>query len=562
MPSHPPERQQALTLHKKNSLPEAIAAYLLILKSAPDDDQIQHWLGIAYAQTQQHSLARQAIEHAIKQNPLVCAYHNSLGNLMRQQQKQGLAIKAYQAALTLNPDYAPAHKNLGHIHLQRDQLQCALLCYQNAARLQPNDSDAYFCLGRLHQQNNDSTQAKNALAQCLKIDADHLQSHHLLGQINLGQGQLVEAIKHFTHCQKQAPHNPDFWYLLGCAQCKQSYFKAAIKTLQQAIALRCQKPDVHAHLATAFLAQGDHKQAQQHYLRQLGAQTHPDSSYNLGVLLMHQERHLEALDYFQQALSEPQLALATHTNMATIYLKTKQLAQATSHFEHVQKLDPNHLQTRHILCALRQEHCTETPHAYISELFDHYAAHYDPHLKQYLSYQAPEQIRQALLHHVADPAQQFALLDLGCGTGLAGQALSDYAHTLVGIDLSEKMLAEAHKKSIYTQLIHQSIEDMPNALPAQDLIVAADVLPYLGELLPIFKNITHALSEKGWFIFTIEDGHTHPFKLQKTVRFAHHLDYIQQTLTAAGMQLRAFEKIILRNQHKEPLTGYLFLAQR
>ena len=44
------------------------------------------------------------------------------------------------------------------------------------------------------------------------------------------------------------------------------------------------------------------------------------------------------------------------------------------------------------------------------------------------------------------------MLDLGCGTGLAGAAFRPHVDWLVGVDLSPKMIEAARAKGLYDQL--------------------------------------------------------------------------------------------------------------
>tara|TARA_B110000090_G_C12987149_1_gene295156 strand:- start:115 stop:345 length:231 start_codon:yes stop_codon:yes gene_type:complete len=57
------------------------------------------------------------------------------------------------------------------------------------------------------------------------------------------------------------------------------------------------------------------------------------------------------------------------------------------------------------------------------------------------------------------------VLDLGCGTGLAGAWLKDYAKTLTGVDLSESMVEVARKKMIYQSLTVGHLQQYVNMLP-------------------------------------------------------------------------------------------------
>ena len=45
------------------------------------------------------------------------------------------------------------------------------------------------------------------------------------------------------------------------------------------------------------------------------------------------------------------------------------------------------------------------------------------------------------------------MLDAGCGTGLCGPLIAPYARRLVGVDLSERMLAQARARDVYDELV-------------------------------------------------------------------------------------------------------------
>lgn len=85
------------------------------------------------------------------------------------------------------------------------------------------------------------------------------------------------------------------------------------------------------------------------------------------------------------------------------------------------------------------------------------------------------------------------ILDLGCGTGLAGAWLKDYARTLVGVDISDKMVSIAKKKGLYEELHVNSIQNFLNKLDGNknfDLVVAADVLSYIGDLSDVIPQVS------------------------------------------------------------------------
>ena len=88
------------------------------------------------------------------------------------------------------------------------------------------------------------------------------------------------------------------------------------------------------------------------------------------------------------------------------------------------------------------------PQAYVARLFDDYAWRFDKHLIKNLGYRAPALIAEAL--SAVAPDRRFALaLDLGCGTGLMGEALRGRVDRLTGVDLSAAMIAKARERGVY-----------------------------------------------------------------------------------------------------------------
>ena len=85
------------------------------------------------------------------------------------------------------------------------------------------------------------------------------------------------------------------------------------------------------------------------------------------------------------------------------------------------------------------------PPAYVARLFDDYAWRFDKHLIKNLGYRAPALIAEAL-SGVASDRRFASALDLGCGTGLMGEALRDRTDHLTGVDLSQAMIAKARER--------------------------------------------------------------------------------------------------------------------
>jgi len=119
----------------------------------------------------------------------------------------------------------------------------------------------------------------------------------------------------------------------------------------------------------------------------------------------------------------------------------------------------------------------------VRHLFDQFSADYDNRMMGQLDYAAPR-ILKDLADLVMPGRDRLSVLDLGCGTGLAGMVFKSRAARLDGIDLSPAMIGKARARGIYDSL---AVGDIETALRGRyDLIMAADTLVYLGDLtLPV-----------------------------------------------------------------------------
>jgi predicted TPR repeat methyltransferase len=176
------------------------------------------------------------------------------------------------------------------------------------------------------------------------------------------------------------------------------------------------------------------------------------------------------------------------------------------------------------------------PLAYVARLFDDYAPRFDKHLIKNLGYRAPALIAEAL-SAVASDRRFGSALDLGCGTGLMGEALRGRVDRLAGVDLSAAIIAKARDRGIYDELIIGDavapMRERPNAL---DLIVAADALVYIGDLAPLLAASVTALTSDGLFAFSVETCEGDGFRLEPTMRFSHSRSYIETTAREAALR--------------------------
>lgn len=253
-------------------------------------------------------------------------------------------------------------------------------------------------------------------------------------------------------------------------------------------------------------------------------------------------------------------------DLALVHEKAGENEQAIAIFLKVLELDPDdHGGVMVRLAALGH---VQTPDRagdiYVANLFDQHADQFEAILVGQLGYDVPNLMREMLLRQ--DIGDLPLGLDLGCGTGLVAEALSGLVDHWVGIDLSEEMAAICYDKELYDDVYVGEVvayldegEDGPF-----DLIVAADVLPYLGDVAPLFAGVAARLHGEGCFLFSTQsmrDDERGDYVVGQDHRFHHASDYLEAQLDAVGLMIVDRQDINVRNEEGAPTPGELIFVR-
>ena len=124
------------------------------------------------------------------------------------------------------------------------------------------------------------------------------------------------------------------------------------------------------------------------------------------------------------------------------------------------------------------------------------------------------------------------------------------------------MLAKAAERHVYDKIIEAEIHDyFDRSNEIFDLIVAADVLVYIGDLSAFITGAARHLEDGGILAFSIESTDAADFTLLPSGRFAHHLRYITQV--AAGLfSLESVTETQLRRDATHPAMGQLVVLKK
>ncbi len=204
------------------------------------------------------------------------------------------------------------------------------------------------------------------------------------------------------------------------------------------------------------------------------------------------------------------------------------------------------------------------PGHYVETLFDDYAEQFDAHLVGTLGYRAHDTLVKHLAALGRGPFR--STLDLGCGTGLCAPLLKPMTQRLEGVDLSSLMLDKAQALGLYDRLVHADIVDhLQGTDERYDLVTAADVFIYVGDLEPVFAALGRTLEANGLFCFSAECAADEAvdFELLPSLRYAHSERYLRALAERHGFDLLQLIRAPIREDQREPIHGmYVYLARR
>ena len=204
-----------------------------------------------------------------------------------------------------------------------------------------------------------------------------------------------------------------------------------------------------------------------------------------------------------------------------------------------------------------------SPAPYVRHLFDQFAPDYDRRMLGELCYRAPAILRGLADMVVAAKPRTLDILDLGCGTGLAGESFKDLSRRLDGVDLSPGMIGRARVRGIYDEFV---IADVETVLGQQgrfyDLIVAADMLVYIGDLGAIFRGAASQLKLGGFFLFTVEKQTGTRYALGPKRRYRHSPAYVAEEAARAGLEVMGLLECSPRQDDGAPIEGLAAALQR
>lgn len=395
----------------------------------------------------------------------------------------------------------------------------------------------------------------------METDLELARKHFFTGIEHFKAGRLAEAHLSFEASLALSPGRPSVLVNLGITLYRLGQWQEAIAPLEQAAGAEPGQADAWAFLGLARQALAQWPQAIEALAHAL--KLTPD---NAGLWLAYGHSQL-ALDAVQPALQAFERATAANPESAEAWSKRgsllrelHRLDEAAQCFERALALGADAELHGYYLASVRGSGAPATPpRRYVEALFDQYADDFQEHLVDKLRYQAHE----TLLRPLIDAGRRYGtVLDLGCGSGLCGTLIKPLADSVDGVDVSRAMLDQAGRLGVYRRLAHADLADfLADAAPGAELVLAADVFIYVGDLAAVFGSVRQLLAPGGCFAFTVERAaDDQDVQLLPSLRYAHTEAYVRRLAQEHGYHVRDLFPAPLREDQSRPVMGlYVYL---
>ncbi len=431
--------------------------------------------------------------------------HLNRGSAFRALGRHADALASYDRALSIDPRLVGAHVNRGNVLRDEGALDESAAAYRAAIELDANSFAAVANLGFvLARRPGDGTEALRVLEQAIVL------------------------------ASRLGIRGPD---VANCLNSVGASHRTAGR-IEEAIA--------------AFRGACDHdpKFAEAHF--------------NLAGVLTDTGRYAEALPLLERTRSLAPDLVGLRSALALMYRRMGRREEALEVYRAWCEEEPENPIPAHMVRALSGGVPPATAaEEYVRMEFDSFAATFDVLLREKLDYRAPELVGAAVEATIGLGPRRLEVADLGCGTGLCSPFLRPRAARLVGVDLSPKMIERAAARG-YDELVVAEISAYCGANPsAFDLLVAADVLVYMGDLFPVFTAARGSLRAGGHLVFTVERGQDAApgYALNTGGRFEHSETYVRMALASAGFSVLSLSEDTLRTELRTPVIGFVVVSR-
>ena len=376
------------------------------------------------------------------------------------------------------------------------------------------------------------------------------------------EGRFEEVVSRVAQSADRSPEAIPLYQIGGKANAALKKYCSAIYCYKIILSIKPDCEEAYNNMGNVLTEMGELEPAIQCYRKAVEIKPdYAEAHSNLGIVLKNKfELDTALYEHIKKAFKIKSSNVNAIIDDKNNQEKNRDLEAARDSLEKAVLIKPNLAEAQHLLASITGKTPRSAPKAYINELFDDYAPKFEQSLVKALGYNVPQELAKIITKKQIGNALG-SILDLGCGTGLAGLELRQFCSNLEGIDLSNAMIEQARSKNVYDRLIHGDIVDyLSTAKLDFDYFVATDVFIYVGELTDVFHLIKSRNKRAGHLAFSTEHTEREGFFLETSGRYSHSRAYIEGLCEKFDCRVSHFSKTDLRKEKSDFLVGGLYVV--
>ena len=441
------------------------------------------------------------------------------------------AADALTAGLALNPSNGLLWRDLAFVFQAKGQSVASTACIRRSLDVAPDEARSWLMLGNLLTQQGRQGEAEAAFRQAIDREAFLSDAHFGMALLCFAQRRFEEAVAYLRVTVALEPTQAVAAVCLGQALYATGEFAASATAFEAAAALSPLNANAHRKFARArtfaTMLSGRVEEALAAYPGLAGSEAEERSAILYAAF---------------------SLFSAGGHRAAAIEIGRLRLAD-----------DPGDPIQRYLLDALSGRPHDAAPVDYLERYFDQFAPEFDEKLVDVLCYRVPQQLQGLVAAHRTHFDD---MLDLGCGTGLAVQHLATFGGPGDGCRPVGPDARRSRQRGLYRALVKAEALVYLSEQPSRhDLVFAADVLTYSGDLEPLFAAVAQTLKAGGIFAANFETTDDRDFVLLSSGRFAHEPQSVLR-LADRDFIVLADQADVMRQEGTQPVHGRLLVLQR
>ncbi len=299
----------ALSLHSKGKIKEALEIYNHLIQKKIDDPRIFNNLGSIYSQIKQFDKAILLFNESIKKFPDCLEAYPNLANVLVAKGRSDAAKNILNKAIELNPKYLRSYSIMARILVGEDNLQKAEFFLKKSLEINPKDINALVNLACVLKDSGNPEQAEKFLKEALKINPNYD-----FALINLGT--VLNQLEKFDEGEQY---------------------------LRKALSINSSSPMALNNLGNILSNKKKDTEAELCYRKAIEIKSDFSLAYsNLGSLLSKQGKLLEAEKNTEKAINyNPKFELA-FVNLGSIKIDLDKLSEAEELFLSAIEINKNY----------------------------------------------------------------------------------------------------------------------------------------------------------------------------------------------------------------------------